>query len=319
MLRLTVRKDLSELVRYTSPDIPAASLAFRLDQFMNHTTDCHWHEDLEFTILAEGTMTYFVNDVAYPLSRGMGIFVNSNRLHFNGPGTKSAHDCRYTCLLLHPSLLRGNAHIESRFVDPFLYDIGRDALILSPETGWQRRVLSCLTALTRMARERPDGYELRLQSQFYFLWSLLYKNIPAETGIPAGRTELMRSLKKMIGFIQVHYTDKITLDDIAASGIMCRSKCCRLFRQILHQTVFEYVLHYRIKKSINLLADTGMSIIEISERCGFNSASYYAEVFNKITGITPRDYRANKLIKTDSPAAPAFYACTNTFDAHFLE
>jgi AraC-like DNA-binding protein len=242
-------------------------------------------------------MSYFVNDVACQLSKGMGIFVNSNRLHFNGPGTKSPHDCRYTCLLLHPSLLRGNAYIESRFVDPFLYDIGRDALVLSPEIGWQRRVLSCLTALTRMAWEQPDGYELRLQSQFFFLCSLFYKNTSVETGFPAGRSELMKSIKKMIGFIHVHYTEKITLDDIAASGMMCRSKCCHFFKQILHQTIFEYLLRYRIRKSINLLTNTGMSITEIAGGCGFNSASYYTEVFNKITGMTPRDYRTKNQFK----------------------
>jgi AraC-like DNA-binding protein len=291
MFQIIVREDLSEVIQYTSPDIPVASLAFRLDQFIHYTVDCHWHEDLEFTLVTEGTMSYFVNDVTYQLSKGMGIFVNSNRLHFSGPGTKNAHDCRYTCLLLHPSLLRGNPHIESRFVDSFLYDPERDALVLSPEIDWQRQALSCLTALTRMAREQSDGYELRLQSQFFFLWSLFYENAPAETGIPTGRPELMKNLKKMIGFIHVHYPEKITLDDIASSGMMCRSKCCQLFKQTLHQTIFEYLLHYRIRKSINLLTDTGRSITEIAGRCGFNSASYYTEVFNKITGMTPRDYR----------------------------
>ena len=294
MFQVTVREDLSEVVRYTSPDIPVASLSFRLDQLINHTADCHWHEDLEFTIVTEGTMSYFVNDVTYQLAQGMGIFVNANRLHFNGPGTQSAHDCRYTCLLLHPCLLRGSASIERRFVDPFLYDIGRDALVLSPETGWQRRILSCVAALTRMAREQPDGYELRLQSQFFLVWSLFYTHIPAETGIPAGRSELMHSLKKMLGFIHAHYPEKITLDAVASSGMMCRSKCCHLFKQILHQTIFEYLLHYRLRKSLTLLTDTGMTITEIAERCGFSSASYYTEAFNKITVMSPRDYRAQK-------------------------
>jgi transcriptional regulator GlxA family with amidase domain len=143
-----------------------------------------------------------------------------------------------------------------------------------------------------MARDRPRGYELRLQSQFYFLWSLLYKNAPVETGIPGERRpELMNSLKKMIGFIHTHYMEKITLDDIAASGMMCRSKCCHLFKQTLRQTIFGYLLRYRIRKSLSLLTQTGMSITEIAGRCGFNSASYYTEIFNKITGLTPRDYR----------------------------
>jgi AraC-like DNA-binding protein len=76
--------------------------------------------------------------------------------------------------------------------------------------------------------------------------------------------------------------------------MMCRSKCCRLFKQTLHQTIFEYLLHYRIRKSLNLLADTRMSVTEIAGRCGFNGASYYTELFTKIVGMTPRDYRKTK-------------------------
>jgi transcriptional regulator GlxA family with amidase domain len=104
----------------------------------------------------------------------------------------------------------------------------------------------------------------------------------------------MKSLKRMLGFIHGHYMEKITLDDIAASGMMCRSKCCRLFKQTLRRTIFEYVLHYRIRKSLSLLTDTGMNITEIAGRCGFNSASYYTELFNKIVGMAPREYRKTK-------------------------
>jgi AraC-like DNA-binding protein len=295
MFQLTVRENLSEVIPYTSPDIPVYSLVSQLYWFVNHTADCHWHEELEFTLITEGTMSYFVNDVTYQLSKGMGIFVNSNRLHFGGPGTDPDHDCHFTCLLLHPTLLRGNAYIEKRFIDPFLYAPGRDAIVLSPETGWQRRALSCLTALARMVREQPDGYELRLQSRFYFLLSLFYKNVQAETAIWPGRYELMRGLKEMVGFIHTHYAEKITLDDIARAGMMCRSKCCHLFKQTLHQTVFEYLLHYRIRKSLSLLTDTALSISEIAGLCGFNNASYYTEVFNKITGTAPREYRKKNL------------------------
>jgi AraC-like DNA-binding protein len=236
-------------------------------------------------------MAYFVNDVTYQLSKGMGIFVNSNRLHFGGPGTDPVHDCRFTCLLLHPSLLRETPYIGNRFVDPFLYDPGRDAFVLSPEIGWQRRALSSLTALTRMAREQPDGYELRLQSQFYFIWSLFYTNTRSEAGMSPLRAELMKGLKEMVGFIHTHYAEKISLDAIAEAGMMCRSKCCRIFKQILHQTAIEYLLHYRVKKSLSLLAETDLSVTEISDACGFGGASYYTEVFNKIMGTSPRSYR----------------------------
>jgi transcriptional regulator GlxA family with amidase domain len=101
----------------------------------------------------------------------------------------------------------------------------------------------------------------------------------------------MKGLKEMVGFIHTHYAEKVTLDDIAGAGMMCRSKCCRLFKESLHQTAIEYLLHYRIQKSLGLLMETDLNITEISDTCGFRSASYYTEVFNKIMGTSPRNYK----------------------------
>jgi len=76
---------------------------------------------------------------------------------------------------------------------------------------------------------------------------------------------------------------------------MCRSKCCHLFQQTLHQTPFEYLLHYRIQKSLSLLADGDLSITAIAAACGCSGASYYTEVFRKIMSISPNAYRKSRL------------------------
>lgn len=44
----------------------------------------------------------------------------------------------------------------------------------------------------------------------------------------------------------------ISVDDIALSGGMCRSKCCRLFHQMIRQTPNAYLAHYRIARSCKL-------------------------------------------------------------------
>lgn len=99
----------------------------------------------------------------------------------------------------------------------------------------------------------------------------------------------------MIGYIQKHYAEEISLNDIAAAGIMCRSKCCALFKHTLQQTPFEYLLHYRIQKSLSLLAAGTLTITAIATTCGFNGASYYTEVFRKIIGVSPSVYRKSRL------------------------
>jgi AraC-like DNA-binding protein len=128
-----------------------------------------------------------------------------------------------------------------------------------------------------------------MQSRFYSLWSILYENTVAVNGSREQKTAA--HIKEMVAYIHTHYAEKITLEDVAAAGMMCCSKCCRVFKEILHQTVFEYLLDYRIRRSLPLLAEKRLNITEIAQACGFNGSSYYAETFRKITGVSPGEYR----------------------------
>ena len=101
----------------------------------------------------------------------------------------------------------------------------------------------------------------------------------------------MNPLKTMISFIQDNYQDKVTLNDVAEAGMMCQSKCCRLFRETVKQSPIEFLQNYRIQKGIDLLEHSSLSITEIALECGFHGASYFTETFRKINGITPKEYR----------------------------
>jgi hypothetical protein len=137
MHKLRVREDMFEDVPYTSSHLPIYSAVTRLSDFPFHTMDCHWHRDLEFIVIQEGKMIYHVNDKDYSLSRGDGLFVNTNRLHFGGPGTHGAVECFYISLLLYPSLLCADPYIENHFVNPLLYDSRYDALLFpAGKKGW---------------------------------------------------------------------------------------------------------------------------------------------------------------------------------------
>lgn len=291
MYQLSVRDNQSEVVKYNIPNLHIRAVSATLSMFPNKTTLWHWHSDLEFIIILKGSMTYTVNDTNYLLTEGMGIMVNSNRLHFNS--SLNNNDCTYIVLLLSPSFLGVNAYIENRYVNPLLYDAGSDVIIFSPDICWNKQALHLINDIYELCQKRPERYELQLQSQFFSLWSLLYENTIEKKGYHENQSKAMDSMKDMIAYINEHYTEKISINEIASAGMMCRSKCFDLFKEILHQTPFEYLQNYRIQKSIQLLADESLSITDISTACGFNGASYYTEVFKKITGTTPKDYRKN--------------------------
>jgi AraC-like DNA-binding protein len=256
--------------------------------------DCHWHRELEFIVIQEGEMTYHVNDKDYFLSRGDGLFVNTNRLHFGGPGTYRAVECFYFCLLLHPSLLCADPYIENRFVHPLLYNSRYDALFFpAGKKDWRGEASVRITALAELTMKSPDDSALKLQTDFYALWSLIFTNTAAlEEGLE--ETSGLRedaALKRMLSFIQKNYAEKISLDDVAKAGRVCRSKCSLLFKQILRQSAFDYLLNFRVRKSIGLLSNDGMSITDVAVSSGFSGSSYYGEIFKRITGISPGEYR----------------------------
>jgi AraC-like DNA-binding protein len=310
-VKLRLREDMSEDVQYTSPNLPIYSVIWNLSCFIGHAADCHWHRDLEFILVLEGEMTYHVNGRLFPLARGDGIFVNSNQLHFGSPGEHGPVECVFRSLLIHPSLLCADPYIEGRFVNPLLYDTRYDTIFFpAPRTSpraedWREEASVKIAALAELCMRAPDDSALEVQSRLYELWSLFFTHTvaasePAESGVPRGDT----ALKRMLSFIQGHYGEKINLDAVAGAGGVCRSKCCLLFKQALRQTVFEYLLHFRARRSLSLLADEALSITEVAAASGFSGPSYYGEIFKRISGISPGEYR--RRLRAQDTSLPRF-------------
>ena len=99
------------------------------------------------------------------------------------------------------------------------------------------------------------------------------------------------TLHKMIAFIQFNYKEPIKLEEIAEAGNVSRSQCCKIFKEIINRSPNDYLVEYRIDKSIDLIMKTDMKMTEIAYECGFNGSSYFAETFKKIVGVSPREYK----------------------------
>jgi AraC family transcriptional regulator, melibiose operon regulatory protein len=292
-MQTIIHDNLLEVFEYNIPNLHIRAGLPQLSLFPNKATLCHWHSDLELIVVLEGCMQFSVNDTDYLLSEGMGLIVNSNRLHFNR--SFDNNECKYILLNLTPSFLGISPYIESRYVNSLLYDADTNAIVLIENVSWNQQTLALIKTIFQLCREQPKCYELHIQSQFYSLLALLYENTIEKKGYHENQSGDMNTMKVMLEYINNHYSEKISLNDIASVGMMCRSKCFTMFKEILHQTPFEYLQNYRIQKSLQLLADRNQSITEISAACGFNGASYYTQVFKKTIGTIPSDYRKSIL------------------------
>ena len=93
-------------------------------------------------------------------------------------------------------------------------------------------------------------------------------------------------------YIQEHFMESVTLDDIAGSILVSKSECCRCFKRTTGLSPIEYLMRYRIMESAkHRHRQTHEYISEIAGAVGFNNTSYFNKIFKKYIGCTPTEYR----------------------------
>lgn len=100
-----------------------------------------------------------------------------------------------------------------------------------------------------------------------------------------------RRVKKVKAYIDAHYAEDITLDQLAALASMTPTAFSRFFRGRTGTTVSDYLMHHRLGHVVRLLVDTSMSVAEICFQCGFNNVSNFNRLFKREKGCTPKEFR----------------------------
>ena len=98
-------------------------------------------------------------------------------------------------------------------------------------------------------------------------------------------------IQEAVRYIRHHYTEDISVADVAMHIGMSESWLTKRFKQECGQSVVSFLLGVRVEKAKELLAQTEMLILEIACAVGFENSSYFISVFRRIVGMTPKAYR----------------------------
>lgn len=288
---LDLNEDYSENVPYNYPEHFLFIEEDRLSQYPQYTALSHWHDDVEFIAVLSGEMRYNINGRIITMHPGEGVFVNSRQFHYGF--SKEQKECVFLCILLHPMLLCCTSPMEQAYIGPLLSNTAFPCWPLRTTVPWEDNILQALRQMYGLLGQ--PAFPLLIQSLFYQIWHALYTHAPKEQTSAAKSTSQLSSVREMVRYIQGHYAEKISLEDIAAVGNVCKSKCCSLFRTYLDQTPVSYLIRYRLEKSIGLMSTTDMNITQIGYEVGFSGTSYFSETFHKHYGCSPMRYRETHL------------------------
>jgi AraC family L-rhamnose operon regulatory protein RhaS len=186
--------------------------------------------------------------------------------------------------------------------------LAHDMFLLKPFTDTVRYVFpvfdECSDNLKRLfsliekeLKEQPDWYwSCRSRSYFIEMMLLLertYGLIGQNDPVTVSNADKIVNphLKKAVIYIENHYRDAVTLEDVAMAASLSHSSLTRLFKNELEMTPIEYVWHHRLVVAKKFLEFTDLPMKEIASRCGFKTTQHFSRKMEESLGCSPTAFR----------------------------
>ncbi|MDC7287556.1 response regulator [Blautia schinkii] len=98
-------------------------------------------------------------------------------------------------------------------------------------------------------------------------------------------------MKIAVSYMKENYMKPISQDEVAQAANVSSGYLSKLFKKELDIGFSEYLTQIRMDEAMHLLADTNLSIKDITQKVGYPNEKYFFKLFKKNTGIRPTDYR----------------------------
>lgn len=291
-MQINILKNQKEQKEHGSYAFPVNISIEKIETYEQGSFLWHWHPEIELTLVLSGQLEYHINDQIYFLTSGDGLFGNSSTLHSGY--MKDNQECTYLSITFHPRFLYGyeNSSLQTKYVDFITSNNMWSSLLLEKNVAWHQDILQQMQIIYELSQDPPEDYELQVHILLLQIWQKLYHYFISLPEKENTSVQYLDRLRAIISFIQEHYDQEISLEDVAASVNICKSECCRFFKKHMNMTIFDYVLLLRIQNSLPLLRN-GENITKVAGMVGFSSPAYYSQVFKRYMKCTPREYKKN--------------------------
>lgn len=139
-----------------------------------------------------------------------------------------------------------------------------------------RRLFSCSNSADLSGR-------MTCFSLLYELFALLAEERAGTDGNP--------HIRRALDYISAHYTERLSIPDIAEHLHLSSNYFTKLFKQETGVTPVQYIASLRYEKSAHLLRHTDMPVSEIAQAVGFSDTLYFSRFFHGFAGSSPTAFR----------------------------
>ena len=240
-------------------------------------TVCNWHKNPEFFLITggKGHIRCGAND--YDLTAGDLVVVNSGRLH----RIYSKTGIDYLCLIVDEQFCRENGlNIAETVLEENFCDSETERLFLEA-TALLKHGTEHLSP-TKTARVRCAVLQLLID---------LFECHPATApAVEHQRNAPDARIKEVLSYLNDHYTESLTLDEIAHAVGLSKYHLAREFKKHTDQTIVTYLNTLRCKNAEQCIRD-GMTVTQAALDNGFETLSYFSRTYKQLMGRSPSQIR----------------------------
>ena len=278
-----------ELIQHGTPEFPIAAY---LEDMLNAPIYWHWHKEWEFGVITEGEGIVAMDNMQYRLKKGDFFFYGPEVLHASWSTDPEPFFGHFT--VMHPRLVGGSIHsvFWQKYLMPMMENNSLKSFVLKEGDPNRERFAELSENVWNACREKPPGYEFRVRNDLSEMVYLMYELAQAEpdSGPERGKRDETR-IKKMVAYVQEHYSEDITLAKLAEHTKISESECLRCFKRMLGISPIQFIKQFRIQRAQTLLTFSTEKIVDIGYECGFRDMSYFAKTFQQQCGCTPSEFR----------------------------
>lgn len=287
--QIKLAADRREELQRVSPGFPVSIYQTDFSCPEYRRVNWHWHQDFQLCRVIRGSVLFHVAGQTCRVPVGKGIFINGRLAHAAEPGEDGSI---YDCVNFSPELIctPGGSPAVVCLLTPFLKNGVAPFFRFDGGLPGGASILDAMRRIIRLSEVRePEGWELLIQSELLHIWPSVWALAQGSGGAISDQSD--QRLKRVLTYLNEHYSEKLTLKDVAREAFLCPEECERFFKRMTGVTVFQYLMGYRVEKGRELLVRTELPIAAVAQRCGFSTQSYFTVCFQKQTGFTPNQYR----------------------------
>ena len=255
--------------------------------------DCHWHDEMELFRVMQGVVTIQCGNSLFEAHAGDLAFFNSGELHAAVPAD-NAQDLCFQAIVFSPDFLCSmtNDILRVKYVSPVMNGELRLPSLIQQGTELHYHISGAFDTVYELLENRPPYFEFNVRACMLAAFGVLVKNSSISNDT-ARYGAAASSIKTAIQHIQENYHSTLSIEQLAELAGMSEGHFCRVFKQYTLKTPVQFINSVRLGHAADQLANTNKRVLDIAMDCGFNSVSYFIEVFRESFGITPSKYRKN--------------------------